>query len=401
LDEIVGRGELLSARATPLGAEDGRAVRVDVTGLLAKSQQAVAEAAASSGRSPADVPRSSRQRRNDRPERGGGTLDDRLLADALRVIDGEANGGSADQGAAADHGAAGEHDLPHVRLRYRVTNRERSLGSRLAGELARRHGDVGLPDGCIEVEFDGVAGQSFGAFNLPGTTLTLTGETQDYVGKSMAGGVIAIRPRAGDDAVKGSVIAGNTLLYGATGGSLFAAGSVGERVCVRNSGASAVVEGCGDHGCEYMTGGVVVVIGKTGRNFAAGMSGGVAYVLDESGSFERRLNTAMVAATRLAPATGASAGGAGGTGGGRADAADDGRVLHALLERHVELTGSQRAAALLADWRATKAKFWRVAPVAGELPVSDLPVGDLSIGDLAVGNQRAVEGGDVDAVVER
>jgi len=316
-------------------------MRLDIAGLLAHANEAVAAASANFAVEPVDVPRSSRQERNDRPGRGGGTLDDRLLEDALAVID------------------AAETRLPEVRLSYETTNRERSLGSRLAGELAKRYGDVGLPDGSVEVEFTGVAGQSFGAFTLPGTTLTLVGEAQDYVGKSMAGGTLAIRPAdaASDD--RGRVIAGNTLLYGATGGALFAAGAVGERVCVRNSGATAVVEGCGDHGCEYMTGGTVVVLGSTGRNFAAGMSGGVAYVLDESDAFQGRLNPAMVKATRL--------------GGGTATAGSDSTELKALLERHLAHTGSKRAAALLGDWEAAKAKFWKVEPVAEALPTELAP----------------------------
>jgi glutamate synthase domain-containing protein 3 len=146
------------------------------------------------------------------------------------------------------------------RQSYAITNRERSVGARLSGEIARRYGGAGLPVGALELSFDGVAGQSFGAFNNRGMHLTLTGEAQDYVGKSMYGGEIVVRPKSSSRAI-GDVLVGNTVLYGATGGSFYAAGRAGERFCVRNSGAKAVVEGCGDHGCEYMTGGVAVVLG--------------------------------------------------------------------------------------------------------------------------------------------
>src|SRR5690606_6136443 len=169
---------------------------------------------------------------------------------------------------------------------------------------------------------------------------------QDYVGKSMAGGELVLRHRQAEGAVKGHVIAGNTVLYGATGGALFADGSVGERVCERNSGGTVVVVGFGDHGCEYMTGGAVVVLGRTGRNFAAGMSGGVAYVLDAEGGFRQRLNDTMVTATRLSATL----------------AAEQEAQLRALLERHVAATGSPRAAELLADWKNSRSLFWHVAP---------------------------------------
>ena len=363
--ELVGRSELLSVRATNHGSESARSVDLAVAELLAESQRAVEFAATATGRPAAEVPRSSRQLRNDRPGRSGGTVDDQLTTDALAALD----------------GAAANDELPAVRLAYKVTNRERSLGSGLAGELARRYGDVGLPDDSIAVAFEGVAGQSFGAFNLPGTRLTLTGEAQDYVGKSMAGGELVLRQRLADAAVKGNVIAGNTLLYGATGGELYAAGNVGERVCVRNSGATAVVEGCGDHGCEYMTGGLVAVLGKTGRNFAAGMSGGEAFVFDEDGAFAQRLNDAMVSASKLTGEAGADA-----------ERAHAEVRLHALLSRHAALTGSLKAAELLADWQHTKQRFWHVKPLTAEGGTPE---------ELAEGDQRAVEGGDVDSVVER
>src|SRR5690606_28708887 len=169
-----------------------------------------------------------------------------------------------------------------------------------AGSIAHAFGEDGLLHAAVEATFEGAAGQSFGAFATPGMRLVLHGEAQDYVGKGLAGGELVLRPTT---TANDQVIAGNTVLYGATGGALFAAGSVGERVCVRNSGALAVVEGCGDHGCEYMTGGTVVVLGPTGRNFGAGMSGGVAYVYDEDGRFRQRWNDGMVTVRPAAQAT--------------------------------------------------------------------------------------------------
>src|SRR5207244_3306897 len=163
------------------------------------------------------------------------------------------------------------------------------VGARLSGEIARRYGDEGLPEGTVRLRFLGSAGQSFGAFLAPGVHLTLEGECNDYVGKSMHGGEIAVLPPAAATfSAYQNTIVGNTVLYGATGGALFVAGRAGERFAVRNSGAEAVVEGAGDHCCEYMTGGVVVVLGETGRNFAAGMSAGTAYVLDEHDRFPAR-----------------------------------------------------------------------------------------------------------------
>ncbi|HET8985409.1 MAG TPA: glutamate synthase-related protein, partial [Trueperaceae bacterium] len=339
--ELVGRSDLLRPRTDEAALDLPHGVRLDLESLLAEARGRHASVGDGSA---VGAARSSVQERNDRPGRSGGTVDDRLAEDAAVLL-------------------SAEWDRQPLRLAYDVTNRERSLGTRLAGDIARSVGDVGLPDGSLEVALTGVAGQSFGAFNLPGMRLVLTGEAQDYVGKSMAGGELVLRHKQADGAVKGHVIAGNTLLYGATGGAIFAAGSVGERVCVRNSGATAVVEGCGDHGCEYMTGGTVVVLGRTGRNFAAGMSGGVAYVLDVDGTFQRRLNDAMVTATRL---------GAAGTDSARAAGTDAARSadteLKALLEQHVAATGSVRASELLADWRVARAQFWRVEPKASGYP---------------------------------
>jgi glutamate synthase domain-containing protein 3 len=176
---------------------------------------------------------------------------------------------------------------------YTVDNRDRSLGVRLAGEIARRHGDAGLAPDTFTIRLTGQAGQSLGAFMAPGVAIYLEGEAQDGVGKSLAGGMIAVRPASGANRAA-DVLVGNTCMYGATNGALYVAGQAGERLGVRNSGGTIVVEGCGDHGCEYMTGGQVMILGPTGYNFAAGMSGGVVYVWDVSGELPSRLNKEMV-----------------------------------------------------------------------------------------------------------
>jgi len=234
-------------------------------------------------------------------------------------------------------------DAP-VRLAHKIDNSQRSVGTKLAGQLALRYGDKGLPTGQIQISFTGSAGQSFGAFGLNGLHLRLIGEGQDYVGKGLNGGEIVIRPHQETRFVPHqNVIMGNTALYGAGGGRLFAAGLAGERFAVRNSGAVAVVEGVGDHGCEYMTGGTVVILGETGLNFGAGMTGGEAYIYDIGDNFERRYNSELIAITRL-----------------RGDGDD--LMLKSLITEHLEKTGSQRARTLLADWEAQRQLFWRVAP---------------------------------------
>ena len=233
-------------------------------------------------------------------------------------------------------------DAP-VRLTHKIDNAQRSVGAKLTGQLALRYGDQGLPDGQIQITFTGSAGQSFGAFALRGMNLRLYGEAQDYVGKGLSGGEIVVRPHEDARFVPHrNVIIGNTVLYGATDGRLFAAGCAGERFAVRNSGATAVVEGIGDHGCEYMTSGTVVILGETGRNFGAGMTGGQAYIYDIGDSFERRYNTELIAVRRL-------------------QTSDD-QELKALITTHLEKTGSQRARAILNDWEAQRQLFWYVAP---------------------------------------
>ncbi|HUP70550.1 MAG TPA: glutamate synthase large subunit [Acidimicrobiales bacterium] len=227
-----------------------------------------------------------------------------------------------------------------IELRYPITNRDRTIGAALGGAIALEWGGR-PPSGSATIHLDGSAGQSFGAFLSEGIEMELVGEANDYVGKGMGGGRIVIRPPA-DDAGD-PVLAGNTCLYGATGGDVFIAGSAGERFGVRNSGANAVVEGTGDHACEYMTGGTVVVLGPVGSNLGAGMTGGEAYVYDPEGLLSGRLNSQLVESRRP-------------------NEAQSGE-LRFLVERHREHTGSVLAAALLADWDATIRYFWWVAPV--------------------------------------
>ncbi|GLS03575.1 glutamate synthase [Chitiniphilus shinanonensis] len=244
-----------------------------------------------------------------------------------------------------------------VRIAMPIKNTNRVTGALLSGEVARRYGHAGLPDDTIHVTFTGTAGQSFGAFLARGVTLELVGEGNDYVGKGLSGGRIVVRPHGDFSGDTGdNIIVGNTVLYGATEGEVFFAGIGGERFCVRNSGATAVVEGVGDHGCEYMTGGTVVVLGQTGRNFAAGMSGGIAYVLDEHDDFVERCNPAQVALERVLPE--AEQDGTAPLHRGQCDETQ----LKALIERHVALTGSGRAAAILADWSLWRSRFVKVYP---------------------------------------
>ncbi|SDT02413.1 glutamate synthase large subunit [Actinopolymorpha singaporensis] len=227
-----------------------------------------------------------------------------------------------------------------VRAQLPIRNVNRTVGTMLGHELTKKYGGEGLPDDTIDLTLVGSAGQSLGAFLPRGITLRLEGDANDYLAKGLSGGRIIVRPdRAATLVAEDNIIAGNVIAYGATAGQVFLRGKVGERFCVRNSGATAVVEGVGDHGCEYMTGGVVVVLGATGRNFAAGMSGGVAYVLDLDG---RRVNPEMV---ELEPLT-----------------EEDRDLVHSLVSAHQEETGSPVAESLLADWTATLDRFVKVMP---------------------------------------
>ncbi len=231
-----------------------------------------------------------------------------------------------------------------VRIESPISNTDRAAGAMLSGEVCRTHGESGLPDGSIHCKFNGIAGQSFGAFLAKGITFELEGMANDYVGKGASGGRIMIYPDHRADFIpEHNIITGNTAFYGATSGEAYIRGVAGERFCIRNSGLYAVVEGVGDHGCEYMTGGRVVVIGKTGRNFAAGMSGGIAYVYDEDGSFESKCNMGMVNLERLSE--------------------DDKTTIHDLLRNHHKHTGSSRAREILDHFHEEQKKFVKVMPV--------------------------------------
>lgn len=224
-----------------------------------------------------------------------------------------------------------------------IINTDRSTGAMLSGNIARAHGNNGF-NGQINVQFEGSAGQSFGAFTLPGLSLKLVGEGNDYVGKGMHGGEIIVVPSAEASFVASdSSIIGNACLYGATGGDFHANGRAGERFCVRNSGAFAVAEGAGDHCCEYMTGGVVVMLGSVGRNVGAGMTGGIGYFYDADDSFEDKVNGEIVKMQRIITPEG------------------EAQLKH-MIERHFELTGSEKADEILGNWDEEKGKFWQIYP---------------------------------------
>ena len=244
-----------------------------------------------------------------------------------------------------------------VKIRTKVRNVNRSVGAMLAGEVAKQRGHAGLPEDTIVIEAEGTGGQSFGAWSTRGMAIHLEGVANDYVGKGLSGGRLVIYPPAATPYLPSeNIVVGNTVLYGAIEGECYFSGVAGERFAVRNSGAWAVVEGVGDHGCEYMTGGCVAVLGPTGRNFAAGMSGGIAYVYDPDGSFEERCNLAAATLEAVA-ATGQDAG----------DLQDmmnhDEARLYRMVDRHRRYTGSAVAAAMLADWDAARSKFVKVMPV--------------------------------------
>ena len=236
-----------------------------------------------------------------------------------------------------------EHGKP-VELALPIRNVNRTVGTMLGYEITSRWGGEGLPDDTIRIRFTGSAGQSFGAFVPRGVTLILEGDANDYWGKGLSGGKLAVfPPPASTFAPEENIVIGNVALYGATSGEAYVRGVAGERFCVRNSGVHAVVEGVGDHACEYMTGGRVVVLGRTGRNFAAGMSGGIAYVLDVDGDFKRRVNLGMVDLEALTQA-------------------EDIALVRELIQRHVTATGSGYAARLLADWIDVQPRFVKIMP---------------------------------------
>jgi len=239
-----------------------------------------------------------------------------------------------------------------VALRYTIRNTHRSIGARVSGEIAKRYGAEGLPDGTITLTFTGTAGQSFGAWNAKGLKLILIGDANDYVGKGMGGGIIVIRPPQGAKIMPHeAVIMGNTCLYGATGGRLYASGIAGERFAVRNSGAYAVVEGVGDHGCEYMTGGCVVVLGDTGFNFGAGMTGGFAFIYDPHHVFAERYNNELIDIHRIHTE----------------QFEEYASFLHNLIGQHVHYTESPRARLIFNHFHQELPRFWLVKPKAARL----------------------------------
>jgi glutamate synthase (NADPH/NADH) large chain/glutamate synthase (ferredoxin) len=301
LEDLIGHAPLL--RQVPAD-ENSRWRGVDLSKLITP---------------PAGAPLHCVQDRNDRP---GTTLDDHILARLGSTLE----------------------DGTPFRGSYGIENTDRTVGGRISVRIAGIHGDAGLPEGTLDLNFSGSAGQSFGAWLANGVHLRLVGEANDYVAKGMSGGEIAIGlPVGAEFQGADAVLVGNTVLYGATGGSLFIAGRAGERFAVRNSGGVAVVEGVGEHGCEYMTEGVVVVLGEAGRNFGAGMSGGLAFVMDPRGEFPTRVNREFVTLERTSEA-------------------GEIELLKALIERHQAETESLLAREILNDWPAAAASFWTVAP---------------------------------------
>lgn len=230
-----------------------------------------------------------------------------------------------------------------VRSTFEIVNTDRSTGTLLSHEISKKYKGEGLPEGTIDFKFVGSAGQSFGAFAAPGLLLRLEGEANDYFGKGLSGGVLAVHPHQ-DSSFKAAenIIIGNVALYGAISGQAYINGMAGERFAVRNSGATAVVEGVGDHGCEYMTGGTVVILGETGRNFAAGMSGGIAYVWDKERTFMASCNMASIDLEPLED--------------------EDIKTLKGLIQKHVKLTDSKLGKDILEDWNKTASQFIKVMP---------------------------------------
>ena len=304
LDEVIGRVDLLETRR----AEDHwKAQGVDLSAVLYEPEM------------PPEIPRRKVVEQDHGLEHA---LDNELIRQAEPAL---------------ERGEKVSIELP-------IRNVNRTVGTMLGSELTRRYGAQGLPDDTIDIFFDGSAGQSFGAFVPPGITVRLRGDTNDYCGKGLSGGKLAVYPpEDGAFVPEENIVIGNVALYGATAGALFARGVAGERFAVRNSGAVAVVEGTGDHGCEYMTGGRVVIIGRTGRNFGAGMSGGIAYIYDADGDFHTRCNMEMVDLEPL-------------------EDSEDIDLVRGLLERHLEYTRSTVAEGLLKEWDGTVSRFVKVMP---------------------------------------
>ncbi|MBV8649644.1 MAG: glutamate synthase large subunit, partial [Paludibacterium sp.] len=312
MEDLIGRFDLLEL----LPGETDKQQKLQLGTLL------------SQGRIPDSEPRYCVADSN--PSFDKGELAERVLVDASPAID----------------------NRQMLRLEYPIENVNRSMGARLSGEIARKHGAAGLPEGCLTVKFTGSAGQSFGVWNAAGLHLELEGDANDYVGKGMAGGrVVIYPPKTAAYVAHESIIIGNTCLYGATGGQLYAAGVAGERFGVRNSGALAVIEGAGDHCCEYMTGGCVIVLGESGYNFGAGMTGGFAFVYDPTEKFAYRYNNELIDIHLI-----------------NGEAMGMYRAfLLDKLARHVELTGSELGRDMLQDFDDYVDDFWLVKPKAARL----------------------------------
>ena len=328
-DELIGRTDLLDMRK---GLDHWKASGLDFSRLFAQPLVG------------ADVPRYHVEAQDHNLEH---TLDRKLIERCRPAI---------------EHGE-------RVQLMEVARNVNRTVGAMLSGAVTRAHPE-GLPDDTIRIQFEGTGGQSFGAFLARGITLSLIGDANDYTGKGLSGGRIVVRPSLdfrGEAA--SNTIVGNTVLYGANSGQAFFSGVAGERFAVRLSGATAVVEGTGDHGCEYMTGGTVVVLGPTGRNFAAGMSGGVAYVYNDDGHFDTRCNMAMVALERIMPSDEQAATQPRAT---WHQGQTDEALLKKLLEDHHRWTGSKRARELLDHWAASRSKFVKVFPTEYKRALSEM-----------------------------
>jgi glutamate synthase (NADPH/NADH) large chain len=303
IDEMIGRADLLEGK----DVEHPTAKTVDLSELLSRPDSA-------------DHPRKTREQNH--------RLDEKVDTELI------------------DLAAPAIEDSDPVEIEYSVTNRDRTFGTMLSARVAEEYGEAGLPDDTIWVDLDGSAGQSFGAFLSSGITLGLEGDANDYCGKGLSGGKLIVQTPEGAGYEAGeNVLVGNVALYGGTDGEAYVNGRAGERFAVRNSGVKTVVEGIGDHGCEYMTGGVAVVLGEAGRNFGAGMSGGEAYVLDEAGDFAERVNTDMVHFEPFGDDR-------------------DRRLVRRMIENHHCYTCSERAEAVLDNWNEYADRFVKVMPDA-------------------------------------
>jgi glutamate synthase (NADPH/NADH) large chain len=321
-DELIGRADLLIQRKS----EKPKSAGVDLSGLLYKSE------------GPKDIPGGGETHCvQDQIHKIQDVLDRKLIEKCFTALD---------------------RKIPTA-LRFPIRNTDRAVGAMLSYEVSKRFGGQGLPENFVTVDFNGSAGQSFGAFLAKGITFRLAGDTNDYLGKGLSGGRIVVAPPEGSTfKSEENIIVGNTVLYGATSGELYAAGVAGERFCVRNSGAVAVVEGTGDHCGEYMTGGRLIVLGAVGRNFAAGMSGGIAYVFDRKGDFEYFLNRGMVELSGL-------------------DNEEDENFVKDMIRKHIYWTGSEYAKTILDEWTDYRPKFIKILPVEYKRALQQMKLAEL------------------------